>query len=693
MFSHQHSIPKQHYRVETHPDLAGLAKCIQQTQKIKGVKHCFYWVDSKNVQYTLSMHQKKATEEIEWWLHESSEAGQRMVWFYRTMDLGVIYPQILSAVGAPPALGDAPESEETTTLLESLGGIKYSTPGTKFSPGSTIASQQAAIQRPPLNKLISGSLELLSISSILQLAAKEDATGKLSIDGPEGEGIVVFLHGRPVHATTPAQSGLEGLLELCTWMQGKITFTPGTKADTTTISQSVEQISYLAAQLIENIGFLQENNIDDMSVLTRTSNAISEQAFEKRILDGPPLGLDLQKRFFQVLDGKHTLKDIAVLLSLSPSQWISIATNLLQLGLVLTPDGRCVLVDPYAQASQISNQNSVSLEQQQQATTSQFPDRMPQPSLSATHGFPPGPAGAPTQATSGQFQMKGSEQGTSGQFPMKPPNQATSEQFPTKPPNQSVSGQFPVDPHAGTAAKPEGNWGNQPPPQQSSAPLMPSSAGFGLGAVSGGGTTLPSPSVQAFMSATSTVPEADSAHIGIETHEVFFSKSTPKRVSALLTDPATNIYTFETMQYFLDREFARSYRFGGTFTLLVFCIKLRSGEKPTMAASKIVDLTTEAINKIKHDVDILGHFGDRGYALILPNQNAGLGATLVDKITTNLTKFSPELTQIRPTFHFGIACAPTDAKDIETVVANAQKAMQESVKKNVTRVMFSDISR
>ncbi len=686
MFSHQHNIPKQHYRLDEYPHLAELVKCIQQTQKIKGVKHCFYWVDEKAVQYTLSMHQKKANEEIEWWMHESSEAGQRMIWFYRTNDLGVIYPQILSAVGAPPPLtGDAaPPPEETTTLLESLGGIKYSTPGTKYNtPGSTLAAQQQS-NRPPLNKLISGTLDLLPMSSILQIASKEDATGKLTVESPEGgEGVVVFLHGRPVHATTAAQSGLEALLELCTWMQGKISFAQGTKADTTTINQSVEQITYLAAQLIENIGFLQEHHIDDMSVLSRTTNVISEKAFEKRILDGPPLGLDLQKRFFQNLDGNRSLKDISILLSLNPSQWIAIATNLLQLGLVLTPDGRCVLVDPYS-ANQIGgNQTVKSDEQQRQSITNQFPEPAPAPiPMSSGAKFPP-------QATSGTFQTQPQvNQGVSGQFPIKnPPNQGTSGQFPLNP--QSTSGQF----RTGPLPRQDGNWGNQAPPQQPHAPLMPPSSGFGAGAGAPIDNKLPSPSVQAFMSATTTVQEIDTVHIGLETGEIHYNRTAPKRVSALLTDPATNIYTFETMQYFLEREFARSFRFGATFSLMVFCMKLRSNEKPTIQASKIVDLTTEAINKIKHDVDIFGHFGERGYALILPNQNAGLAATLVDKISTNLTKFSPELAQVRPTFYFGISCVPTDAKDIEAVVSNAQKAMHEAVKKNVTRVMFSDIGR
>ena len=701
MFSHQHNIPKQHYRVETYPGLAELVKCIQQTQKIKGVKHCFYWVDEKAVQYTLSMHLKKATEEIEWWMHESSVAGQRMIWFYRTNDLGVIYPQILAAVGAPPPLASEAPPEETTTLLESLGGIKYSTPGTKYNtPGSTIAAQQAA-NRPPLSKLISGTLETLPMSSILQIASKEDATGKLLIESPEGEGVVVFLHGRPVHATTQVQTGLEGLLELCTWMSGKITFTQGTKADTTTIQQSVEQISYLSAQLIENIGFLQENAVDDMSILTRSTNVISEQAFEKRILEGPPLGLDLQKRFFQQLDGNRTLKDVSTLLSLNPSQWIAIATNLLRLGLVLTPDGRCVLEDPYAQPSLPATQSTTGshfpatkvADPQTLSTTGQFSNSQNQQSTGSK--FP--------QATSGTFPTQPPSQGTSGQFPKNPPSQATSGSFPLNP--QTTSGQFRTGAQAAqggswgsqapapqTAAQ-GGSWGNQAPAPQTATPLVPPSSSFGAGTGAGGGSNLPSPAVAAFMSATSTIPELETVHIGIETHEVMFSKTTPRRVSTLLTDPATNIFTYESMQFFLDREFARSFRFGATFSLMVFCMKLRAGEKPAVPSSKIVELTVDSINKIKHDVDIFGHFGERGYALILPNQNAGLAATLVDKISTNLTKFAPELAQVRPTFFFGIASVPTDAKDIEAVVANAQKAMQEAVRRNVTRVMFGDIGR
>lgn len=696
MFSYQHNIPKQHYRVDTYPGLPELAKFIEQAQKIKGIKHCFYWVDDKARQFTLTLYLKKANDEMQWWMHESSEMGQRMLWFYRTMDLGVIYPQILQGVGAPDPMADEPV-EQSGTILDSLGSLKHTTPANRYvSPGSTLASQQPQSNRPPITKLLSGNLEAVPMNSLLQTATKEDASGKLTIESPEGEGVVVFMHGRPVHAATPTQTGIEAMLELCTWMQGKVSFLQGTKSDTTTIHQSIEQILYLSAELIENIAFLQDHQVDDMAVLTRATSNISEQAFEKRILDGPPLGLDLQKRFFQNLDGNKTLKDISLLLSLNPSQWIAIATNLLKLGLALTPDGKNVMHDPYAEpktAQQITG--SFYLDQGNN-------DRLGRPDPLITTGnqqqaappanIPPHMANSAAQSQQNQFAGSGQynqlpPQSTSGSFST---NQGTSGTFQTNP--QATSGTFPMKPTAPTQT---GNWGNQQQQQQqSAAPLVPPSAMFGAaGGAAGGNANLPSPAVQAFMSNATTTLDVDTVHVGLQTSEVFFNKATPKQVMAALTDAETGILTFEALQFFLEREFARSFRFGTTFSLMVFCMKLQSKERPTMQASKIVALTTSAIGKIKHDVDVFGHFGEKGYAIILPNANSGQAATLVDKITTNLSKFAPELTQTRPSFFFGIANVPTDAKDLESVVSNAQKAMQEAIRKNVTRVMFSDIGR
>ncbi|MBX9667118.1 MAG: DUF4388 domain-containing protein [Candidatus Obscuribacterales bacterium] len=747
MFSNQHNIPKQQYRVDTHPAIAELVKFIQQAQKIKGIKHCFYWeVDKNRKRYTLTLHQKGITDEMEWWMHEATSAGERMIWFYRTNDLGVVYPQVLQAVGAPDPLHVEQEAAAIpSTLIESLGGIKYASPGTRhMAPGSVNAANQQAA-KPPLAKLLSGELQSLPMTSILQTAARESATGRVLIASPEGDAVVQFLHGRPIHASTSIHDGLEAILELCTWMNGEASYAPGTSDDINTIGHSVEQILYLSAQLIENIGFLQDNAVDDLSTLHRVTNAIPEQAFEKRILDGPPLGLELQKKFFQSLDGKRRLKDIAKLLSLASSQWIAIVCNLLRLGLILTPDGRCLMEQNYEAAPVVP--------QGQSSTSNYFASAQSAESMHAqlsgvSRPVTPGPSNQP-----GHSQMIQSE---SGQFTTQSPSsgaapsgswgtQATSTQPSTRAAPSGSWGTQPTTNQPSTGAAPSGSWGAQPTTNQPSTgaapsgswgtqststqpstgaapsgswgtqpvnastqtgshaapsgswgtqqspvaghPLVPPSNTFGVSGIAGG-ERAQSPAVQAFVSATSQ--EIDSVHVGVQTEMIAFDGAASKNVMHTLSAPDTNVYTSDVMQFFLDREFARSYRFASTFSLVVFSLKLKSDVPASMTPLKIASMVASAITKIKQEVDILGHFGDKGYAIILPGSDAHEAAKLVDKITTGLANHAPELAEIRPTFYVGIASVPHDAKDLNSLVINAQKAMHDAVKRNVTRVLFSD---
>lgn len=604
----------------------------------------------------------KGAGDPEWWMHEDTEFGPRMLWFYRSRDLSIIYPQVLAAVGAPnPFTNEEQAPVIGGSLTDRLGNMsqKYNTPGaTGPAPPAAPPSN-----RPPLAKLLSGTLEQRPISAILQTAHQEDATGKLIIEAPMGEGIVHFMHGVPEHATTPSQTGVEALIELFTWPQGKVLFTQGSKSDTVSIHQTVEQILYRGAQLIDNIGFLQENGINELSQLKRVPAAITEKEFEKRILEGPPLGLDLQKTFFQNVDGSRSLQDIATFLSLAPSQWVAICVNLLRLGLLVTPDGKSIQFMLQSQTLSgptppgtppIPPQGQFGRSSDHQAITGSF-SRNPPPN--GPGGNPPLPGSTSgtwhTQSTSGSWNTHG---GTSGSF-------STS---------QSTSGSF--------------NSSGQPTP-----PMPP--ANVFAGAVPPGASSGPmaSPAVEAFLTASATHQEIDTIHIGVQTTEVRADKNAVKSVLAGLCEKETGILTFEALQFFIDKEMTRAFRQGTGFSLVVFSVKLRS-EKRGIPASKVVSLILSSINKLKQDIDMIGHFGEKGYAIIIPNGNSSQAAALVDRITTNLTKFAPELAQNRPTFYFGIASVPHDAQDVGALITNAHKAMLEASKRNITRLQFSDMS-
>ncbi len=759
MFSQHFNVPKQHYRVDKHPEFPELQNYVEQAGKMKGIKHCFYWASEKTkIQYTLTIHIKAETNAVvepEFWMHESSELGPRMLWFYRTDDLGIIYSQILQAVGAPDITKGEKEKAEAGSLTDRFGSAGQ-VQNRYVTPGSSTAAQQTAAPRAPLAQQLSGDLGDLPMSTVLQIAAKESATGRLLIESPDmGNAVVSFLHGKPVHATTPSQSGLEALLELFVWARGRITFTQGTKADTTSIQNTSEQILYQGAQLLENIGFLQECGLDESSAVRQAPLNLSEQEFEKRILEGPPLGLDLQKRFYRSLDGNRDLKGIAGMLGLTASQWIGITSNLLRLGLVLTPDGRNMQFQQQQQAAGQQRMPDAAAAQtgmpQQmpigaapvasvQATPQPMPphivqtqpaapaQQMPPPAVPPNHSQPgsfgrsqdlqsisqdrqfqatsggwgpnssgqgnpasPGPNNTPgpnpnPQATTGGW----NNQATTGGWN----NQATTGGWNKQPGNnpQATSG-------AWNQQASSGNWNPQATSggfgaaaASSKAPLPPSSM-FGSGPPPASGGDPPSPAVEAFITTSFTVNDLDTVHIGIPSAEIPYNRNISKSVLAGLSNPETGILSFEALQFLIEREFARSYRYSNSFSLVVFCMKYRSSGKATMMASKVVSLTCNAINTIKHDVDMFGHFGEKGYGLILPNANSTQAATLVDKITTNLVRVSPELQQCRPAFFIGIASVPHDAKDVETLIGNAQKAMLEAVKRNVTRLLYSDISK
>ena len=608
---------------------------IESCSKIRGIKHCYTWLSPMNEPLTLTLHYPESMGEPDWWMHEGVPPAPRMLWFYRTDDLSVVYPQLMASAGQQLPTDPEPE-KQSTTLNERLGAKQqqYATPGSTFT---SLNAQETTHSKPPLSKLLSGDLSILPISSFLQTAHKEDATGRLLIESPMGDGMVQIVHGKPIHSTTPKDDGLEAVLELFTWREGKVSFMQGTKPDKETIQLPFEQILYKGAELIDSIAFLQDCQIDEQSRLRRSSNSISEQEFEKRVLQGPPLGLEVQKRCFQHLDGHRTLQDIATFLSLKPSQWIAIAANLISLGLVMTPDGR--ILDPDAPPEPVAK----------------APPPVQQPAPSAA---PPAQAAVPEPQ------------------PSAPPSTATfkSQQIPATW-TSTTSSNVPVV-----------------PPEKA---LMPPSNLFGKSAAAASGgaglqTTTTSPSVEAFMSSSGTFPtQQQSTLIGIQTAAIPFDAGVVQSVWNGLCEQRSGLVKTEPMFMLLEREFNRAFHYGNSLSLLI--LSLRPPPSSKLSELDLVLQVTGAIDRIKSEVDILGHYGPQGFAIIMPDSSTSQASNLVDRISTNLTKFAPELAKSRPGMHFGIATVPGDTKTLPELVSFAHRAMLEAAKRNVTRVQHGDL--
>lgn len=573
----------------------------------------------------------------------------------------------------------------------------------------------APMAQPSVSQQLTGNLKDKSIAYLLQVIDHFEATGQLQIGGFQYTVTIQFGLGKPIHAFSPFNSGTEAILELFTWQDGKISFTEGIQPERPTVEESAPQILTLGDEYVRNMEFLQKLDITELSYLLRSPLKLNDQELEKLLLSGAPINFKTQKEFYGNIYGTLNVKDIAIKMNLSQSRWMATVANLLRLGLILTPDGRTLEATGLSAPPAVQSKPAPSVPELKNIISAE---------LSSTHNDSSHLAPAP----SGSWSAPAKNGSSTG--PLMPP----AAMFQTAaPPSQDITQPFGIQPvpltleHGGarnesganaedehrTPGFPQGlhqpgtsglhqpgtSGLHQPGIQQSGMlqPGMPIPPTLQLPTPSPSHNALPSilqPSTQEPPAVAALQPKQTplkSFHLGIPDEIVLFSGLGPASVMAQLTREETGILTQDAFEFFLEREFSRAFRFGAAFTFMPFCITVSATGWPVLPIESVA-LITRALNKMRREVDILGHFGERSFAFILPGVESAQGCGLVDRIATNLPQAIPELAHYAPILHFGIASVPQDAQDLTQLVAGGQRAMMEAAKRNVTRVRHIEIT-
>jgi len=701
MFGHKlSSIPNQNYRVETHPTIEQLNEIIEKARSMFGIKHNYLWEIPKDFKkYTLSIHCKESDgEDIEWWLHEENIVGTKMVWFHKTKDIAVIYPHLLTAVGAKHPLEETAEDKakaerEKEHKSTSLGDrFKRSSTSAELIQAPTIEEERAVAAAPsPADsagsstmRLMSGSLKLRPIAWLLQTAQQSEITGELRVTNERNRTIVVqFGLGRPIHAYTTDKVGTDAILEIFIWPDGSASFIEGTQPDTASVQDSTEEILKQGSILLENLGFLMKNGMDVNSVLSRPPIGLSEEQLEERLKDGIDYGFKVQRAFYTTLDGQLSLSEVGERVSLNSGRLLAIAVNFLRLGLVLTPDGRSLRQVAHSASSDAFANAQV------QAQSGAQPALKPPAGFFGGAGFGAGAPNSPAEVKSAQ---------------VAPSFNAS---------NGVVSADASTQEHNQTAAPAFRGGGDRSPTFTAGASPETGSVTSGT-FVSGDISTLAhtpnlapdEPHLKQELSGqaallspahTGSPKNRDFFEVGVPTNLLDFDSNSVKSVFTSLTDSQTGALTYPAFQFMLDREFARAFRFSSEFSLLIFCIRLGGGDssRPSPAASVMpmnsLSLATQAISQIKRDVDVFGHVGDKAFGLILPGVGTNQSHALVDRIVADLPKLASKLGGHWPILHFGIAGVPDDARDLASLFHAAQSAMIHAASKNYTRIRSADL--
>ncbi len=529
---------------------------------------------------------------------------------------------------------------------------------------------------PSVTAQLTGNLKDKSVAFLLQVIDHFEATGQLNIGGFQYTVVIQFGLGKPIHAYSPFNTGTEAILELFTWQDGKISFQEGVQPERPTVDDSAPQILTLGDEYVRNMEFLRNLEITELSYLLRSATKLNEQELEKVLISGAPLSMKMQKEFYGNIYGSLNIKDIAIKMNLSESRWMATVANLLRLGLILTPDGRTLEATGFTAPPAKPTRAAPTAPELQHIISAELGERNQGPSHAA-------PSGSWSTA----------QQNGSGAAPLMPPstvfgggvaprNQDTTQPFPVQ--QQPVSmqpGAFASTPQQ-EHHTPSFPLGLQQPGIQQSGMLQP---GMPLP------PTLQAPPVTPVPTAAPAQAPLKSFHLGIPDEIVLFSGLGPAAILPHLVREETGILSQDAFEFFLEKEFSRAFRFGAAFTFMPFCITVSATGWPVLPIESVA-LITKALNKMRREVDILGHFGERSFAFILPGVESSQGCGLVDRIAATLPQCIPELAHYAPILHFGIASVPQDAQDLMGLVAGGQRAMLEAARRNVTRVRFIEIA-
>ncbi|MCC7528282.1 MAG: DUF4388 domain-containing protein [Candidatus Melainabacteria bacterium] len=307
--------------------------------------------------YTLAT---KRVEELggtyEWRMYSGQGGLATELWFHLTDDMMLVLRMLREAIGEQLAQDVNADQMKTFNSLPSLTKLKKmqadSTDGEsktnknaryRGAPSGEEIPVTATFDTVPIyvserltqtQEHLTGSLDLVHITNLLQSVSLGQMTGRLRIQRPLASVDVFFDDGRPVHAAGTHSTGDECLLQVMCWKDGHFHFEPKIETDERTVNLSLNTLMLQGIQLSDNTEFLKRAGVRMQSVLQRVHERITERDFEQLMLKGEPVDMEFLKNFYLRVHGGQTVQQIVSQLQLQRSQWVQVAANLIRCGAV-----------------------------------------------------------------------------------------------------------------------------------------------------------------------------------------------------------------------------------------------------------------------------------------------------------------------------------------------------------------------
>lgn len=173
-------------------------------------------------------------------------------------------------------------------------------------------------------------------------------------------------------------------------------------------------------------------------------------------------------------------------------------------------------------------------------------------------------------------------------------------------------------------------------------------------------------------------------------------KSKIHSVMMSLRRPETGMFTYPAFLYFLEQEYFRGYRSGSPLSVMVMEMRVVNG--PPNLTREPLDVPAVAevvrrISRLKRHIDLLAHYDQYDYAMLLPNTKTS-GANIFAQRVARAIWSSPlayGIDSANLSLAFGVACIPDDCLDLGVLLASAEAAKAQALRAATPIALYRDV--
>jgi len=163
-----------------------------------------------------------------------------------------------------------------------------------------------------------------------------------------------------------------------------------------------------------------------------------------------------------------------------------------------------------------------------------------------------------------------------------------------------------------------------------------------------------------------------------------------------LRRPETGMFTYPAFLYFLEQEYFRGYRSGSPLSVMIMEMRVVGG--PPEFKREPLDVVAVAevfrrISQLKRHIDLVAHYEQYDYAMILPNTKSSGANVFAQRVVNSLlsTPLPGGVHAGKLSLAFGVACIPEDCTDLSYVLAAAEAAKAQAILLAAPVILFRDI--